>query len=296
MDKLKIAQKYEWALHLFPLVFPYSTAVVGLIGGVYEEVDFGLGCWVSGRMNLLWVCIFLGFPFVVTVKIVAGCTLSVVLAAKTYLKQNAPKEPARLYPVDITKADPKKVQEDAMQCQLYSASCIFCISWMMALRMLDEGPAGDRSQEGSYYWLILMAHLSYPLKGFLDFFIFLRPAVIEKRRYDPSLTKIMALRAVLFLGSRQRDGSVDLSSQQSQGTKQQNSNVESFVHEVDGFDDSLDGFSAVSLASRSTATQRTRRGSQTPNNGQGKVNRFKRAFSDDHVVGDGDVHGPDWLE
>jgi len=80
-----------------------------------------------------------------------------------------------------------------IQASLYVVACLSSIIWMIILRCL-ESVGIHREDEQSVYPLLLLAHFFFPLQGFWNLLIYLRPRYIRWRRREPEQSRIWCLR------------------------------------------------------------------------------------------------------
>jgi hypothetical protein len=89
-----------------------------------------------------------------------------------------------------------KTQAVLIQATLYVSACLTTIFWMMILRILGSRGV-KRQEESNIFWLIFITHLTFPLQGFWNLLIFIRPKYLRWRRQAPTKSRCWALRQCL---------------------------------------------------------------------------------------------------
>jgi hypothetical protein len=84
-----------------------------------------------------------------------------------------------------------------IQATLYVLACLSTIFWMMVLRVIESG-GFKREDESTIFWLTLLTHLTFPLQGFWNLLIFVRPKYLRWRRQEPAMSKYWAFKQCLF--------------------------------------------------------------------------------------------------
>jgi hypothetical protein len=89
-----------------------------------------------------------------------------------------------------------RTQAVLIQATLYVSACLTTIFWMMILRIL-ESQGVKRHEESNIFWLTILTHLTFPLQGFWNLLIFIRPKYLRWRRQAPTKSRCWALRQCL---------------------------------------------------------------------------------------------------
>jgi hypothetical protein len=89
----------------------------------------------------------------------------------------------------------KNSRADAVliQATLYVLACLTTIFWMMVLRVLESG-GFKREDESTIFWLTFLTHVTFPLQGFWNLLIFVRPKYLRWRRQEPTMSKYWAFK------------------------------------------------------------------------------------------------------
>jgi hypothetical protein len=89
-----------------------------------------------------------------------------------------------------------RIRAVLIQATLYVSACLTTIFWMMMLRIF-ESQGVIRSDESKLFWLTLLAHITFPLQGFWNLLIFLRPKYLRWRRQAPTKSRYWAFQQCL---------------------------------------------------------------------------------------------------
>ena len=97
----------------------------------------------------------------------------------------------------IRREDPK-LKAVAMQATLYVAACCNTVIWMAILRTFESNGV-HREDESDVYWLSLLTCITFPLNGFWNMFIFIRPRYLRLRQRKPPMSRWWAFRECLSM-------------------------------------------------------------------------------------------------
>mmetsp|Transcript_62425 Transcript_62425/g.73940 ORF Transcript_62425/g.73940 Transcript_62425/m.73940 type:complete len:386 (+) Transcript_62425:107-1264(+) len=85
-----------------------------------------------------------------------------------------------------------RTKNTAIQAQLYSAAIFITLIWGLILR------AYEQFHGKLPFWLVFMHTFFYPMQGFLNFFIYVRPRVVRIKRCNPRKSYFWVLKQVLY--------------------------------------------------------------------------------------------------
>jgi hypothetical protein len=82
-----------------------------------------------------------------------------------------------------------RIRQTALQAALYIGAFILTYLWTSVLRLMEN----DGKVSSGYFSVALLSAFFYPLQGFFNFFIYIRPRYVELSRQHPSETKVDVL-------------------------------------------------------------------------------------------------------
>jgi hypothetical protein len=80
----------------------------------------------------------------------------------------------------------------------------FSTTLCMSILRIIESEGVKRQDESSIFWLTLLTHVTYPLQGFWNFLIYVRPRYLRWRQREPGLSRYWALKQCLNSGNAQK--------------------------------------------------------------------------------------------
>jgi hypothetical protein len=96
----------------------------------------------------------------------------------------------------MTSRGNSKTRAVARQATLYVAAFFTTMIWMLVLRTL-ESTGVTREEESGIYWILVLTYITFPLQGFWNLLIFIRPKYRRHRRIEPTRSRWWALRQCL---------------------------------------------------------------------------------------------------
>ncbi|KAI2505684.1 hypothetical protein MHU86_8743 [Fragilaria crotonensis] len=84
----------------------------------------------------------------------------------------------------------------AIQATLYVLACLTSLMVLVAIA-IQQSAGIQREQESDFYWLTVLIGFIFPLQGFLNVLIYLRPRYMQWRRLLPMRSRLWALKQCL---------------------------------------------------------------------------------------------------
>lgn len=220
-DTQRVLSEIEGYLHGVPIIFTVITAAAGIPLDLYNPVSTtGIGCWVApypancmkdadvacirGKYadTLIWV--FAGLELMLSFGIVVVCMILVWYRARSQLKDIMERqgleekqkqfsssrqlEEQAVVPVDESLERMKSsVRLTSQQAFLYISSFLLTYVGPSVLRTKEPSPAASAFQHNEFFALSLVCQLLYPLQGWINFWIYLRPRTMALRKSYPEL-------------------------------------------------------------------------------------------------------------
>ena len=91
-------------------------------------------------------------------------------------------------------ASSNRVKAVATQAVLYSMAYLNSVSWPLLVAIFA---GAFNKTTGQMYWLDLLSSAFYPLQGFLNFFVFLRPTYAQYRRMHPKKSRLWTFQQIM---------------------------------------------------------------------------------------------------
>ena len=185
----KVVQYEPW-LHVVPLGYALITATVGVSIGLYSSLLLGSFCWIGEYpkgceddeetecISTIIGWIFGGVP-------VIGTSMFLVVANTViYSKVRRTTRQTTRFATRGHRAD----KQVAVQSILYVVACVSTLIWAMMVRTL-ESMGFHRESESDFLVLLFLAQLFYPLQGFWNCLIYVRPRYLRWRRRAPEQSR-----------------------------------------------------------------------------------------------------------
>ncbi|KAI2493456.1 hypothetical protein MHU86_21074 [Fragilaria crotonensis] len=80
----------------------------------------------------------------------------------------------------------------AIQATLYVLACLISLMGLIVMGVRQRAPV-QREQQSDIFWLAVLVAITFPLQGFLNVLIYLRPRYLRRRRLNPSRSRLWAL-------------------------------------------------------------------------------------------------------
>ena len=210
----------EWAMHTVAIGFGLCTASIGLYLKAYNETAVSAVCWIASPAECVLQggeCVdeakflFVGYLFgvlpMLSVPVVAVCNVLVYCKVRS-TEQTRQRHDRSSDGVDAALSEAalhNRTRRVANQAFLYVVAFFNCLLWAVTVRNLDAWSIATRETEGDFFVLILLAHLSSPLQGFLNLLVYIRPRYLRMRTRYKELSRFGALyMALASVQSRER--------------------------------------------------------------------------------------------
>lgn len=206
------AKRVEPFVHFLSISYPLITSIYGLVLGVYNELDLGMGCWVSSYPtgcdldpNDDFKCksfkigmAFIGYPFaIILLVIILNKIIIFAYVRKTVrriqLRSSYLTQDERFFNVDKTRAV-------ATQALMYVLAFLTTYIWGAVLRFMDTFSI-SANDEAKFFTLLVLNAIFLPMLGFFNLLIFTRPRYLQCRKRFPKETRVWAFQRVI-LGDR----------------------------------------------------------------------------------------------
>lgn len=226
-----MARRYEPWMHVLSLGFPLITASIGAGMGVYDEFLIGHGCWITNYpkgcgcmeegqednvccMSPLIAWIFAGLPALLVMLAIIVNNLLVfchvrgtLQKSRKYLKEYRSSamrgSTARGSSMGNnnrqSQADPhaKRIHAVAVQGFLYVAVFFVLQLPTFILRVLESQNSVFPEDEARIFPILLLQGILWPLQGFFNLLIYIRPSYKRARADFPNESRLWAFRRAL---------------------------------------------------------------------------------------------------
>ena len=91
----------------------------------------------------------------------------------------------------------KRLKLVSTQTFLYVPAFFACTSWMFIIRVM-ESISFNAEDEADLFWMLVLQAWFFPLQGFFNVLIYMRPKYIKHRRQFPNETRLWAMRRSVF--------------------------------------------------------------------------------------------------
>ena len=217
----QIASRYEPYMHGLSIFWPLTTAIIGVSLGAFNENFVGPMCWFANypqgcETDPLQPCrVFIlgyvttGGPVGVIFICIAINMLRIYWHVRSTLSRGATRSLDSVSSVDTTSSPPTSnpytTQIQQVAAQAYLFVFVFCLTFCFgflnqSLEASVDGTVENPWDERNIFPTIVLHQLFYPLQGFLNFFVFVRPRYLAMRDECPDLSRWKA-----FVEALQRD-------------------------------------------------------------------------------------------
>ena len=219
MSEKAIMWKYEIPTYVVAIGWSVGTAVIALFLDVYSFS--GVGCYmapeplrctkrddvecVRGERAYLWVWLFTGIPLLLlllyimytmgriyfTVKEISEKADKITFDASNERFAAAPSGPTDLHsseqlnsatlPQQPRSRYAARVKETAVQAALYVIAYLITHIWAFVCNIVEQ--LGGTNP----FFLVFIENFCWPLQGFLNVFVYLRPSIQSIRKSDPDI-------------------------------------------------------------------------------------------------------------
>jgi len=202
-----IEARIEPWMHLVSIGYPLTTSISGVIMGVYNELDVGLGCWVSDypegcdtddthdcRSPFIGM-MFAGYPFFVILICIAVNNIMIFAFVRKTASRATRRESFHRSNIDCPQVANTKAA--ATQAFLYVGSFVLTYLWSTILRFMESFDILINDEAALFPLLVLQA-VFLPMLGVFTLLVFVRPQYLRCRSRYPEETRIWSFWKVLF--------------------------------------------------------------------------------------------------
>lgn len=213
VSSAKMVKYFEPWLHAIPLIFHFTTGILGLFWEVYNPS--GIRCWVGtyppgceysqddeldcerggkhSEVFGLWLTTY------ATMFVTGIIIICLIIVISTVLQQHYASR-QHVYPGSA----PNRAQQDRVrlvvsQCLLYGIFFLNVVLWGVAATLMEL--AGETFDAlGDDFWLASIASTLFPIEGFFYFLIYIRPRYLSlrQRSNNSSLGRWQALKISIW--------------------------------------------------------------------------------------------------
>ena len=203
-------ERIEFGMHFVSITYPLSTAIAGLFMELYNPVKLGIGCWVSaypfdcqddekiecerGENASLMVNIFGASVVILSALVVIFCMLGVYLSVRRQTRL-VDQRYSVVAQQNANSGSNYRVRQTGIQAGLYIGAFIISYVWVSITRTTENSGSNV-----SFFIISCCAAIFYPLQGFWNFFIYIRPRYIDLRRKYPEESMSQLLARIFDLG------------------------------------------------------------------------------------------------
>jgi len=226
-----MATKIEPFLQLTPLLFYFSTAVAGLFLEVYNLA--GTNCWIAGSptgcsedpsvecerggdvvpMFGTWLSVVPVFIWTVII------ILALAVVAFTVLRRYCRSRRFVFHGSEGSRGVRKQTQQVIIQCVLYALAFLNVTLWS-TLATVFEWAGNYLDYTGDHFWMAFLSIFFFPIQGFFNFLIFIRPRYSALRTDCADRGRWFALREAIWNPTESPEArSSDLSSSRGRSFK-----------------------------------------------------------------------------
>ena len=215
LSNKEIAKKYEWITHFLAFTWNVGTGVAALALDLYTVC--GIGCWISpeplfcerqtsvectnNENAYVFAWVFNGMPLTFLAIFIFYCMVQIYKTIKAAYKraeicsihsfseqdeqpaertetgrpQSLQRRNARMYYAD-------KIHDAGVQCFLYVLVYFVTHAWAFVVVIIEQ--SGSRNP----FAILFLNQFFWPLQGFCNVFVFLRPGIQSLRTQDPNLS------------------------------------------------------------------------------------------------------------
>ena len=184
------ARNVEPIIHVLPLVYSIGTAVYGQLEDMFVlEENGGLFCWVDGATYVLF---FGAVPVVLSFAAIVVNNIIIYFHVRTTLRRT------RSSVLMGDESQDETIAHVAVQAFLYVGTFMLSYVWTVVLFFLQFYYDGYIVTSASIVAIHALYYFCYPLQGFWNAFVFVRPRYVRYRKLRPEHTRKMAMLWALF--------------------------------------------------------------------------------------------------
>ena len=201
MPPEKFTKRIEPFAHAFALLVPLTFAVVGLCQELYNWSG-GLRCGISayplgcdqieemqctrGENAAIFRWVFINVPSYLAVMIFYMCVLRVYWSFRG-TSRNSQR-------FSMTSATANTERQVAMQCILYGLVFVNTSIWFVILSIIQAiiQATNNLSVKHKLFPLLVLMNLFYPMQGFFNLLLYVRPRYLQMRSANPTQSRVWA--------------------------------------------------------------------------------------------------------
>lgn len=203
MDEKRLAKWVEPWMHLFSILYPLATATWGVSIGMFSNLELGQACWISDFprgceedpdtecVGSVYGWIFFGFPLLATLVFLLVSNVLIYLRVRQIVVKVR-----RFSTISHDDSQRRKKQDVGTQASLYVAACFNTVIWQVVTRTL-ESMGVHREDESSVLHLLILTNFFFPLQGFWNLLIYVRPRYLRWRRRAPEESRWWSFKQAL---------------------------------------------------------------------------------------------------
>lgn len=184
-------------MHGVAIFFPLGTALASLFLDLYNPPALATGCYLAsypvgcqsdpavectrGQNAILYTFLFAGlivFPSFVIVLFSMALLVWMVRRNSVYMQRRY----SDFRNQNVSASADFRLAQTVTQALLYITAFVMSTIWSGVILILAQGKS-----TATYLSLTLLAQIFFPLQGFMNFFIFIRPRYMNLRRKHPDL-------------------------------------------------------------------------------------------------------------
>ena len=189
-----LERRVEPWMHLIAVLWPLITAITMIPLGLYNELQIGFGCYVgeypegcTDDPNLtcygqIFGWIFAGAPMLLVLGFLIVSNIAI------YCEVRASVETSGRY-ADGARQQAQKTKQVGSQATLYAMTFFNTVVWQVAIRGIEATELVTRETESDMFWVLVLASLFYPLQGFWNLLLYIKPVYTRNRKRNPSLSR-----------------------------------------------------------------------------------------------------------
>jgi len=203
-------KKYERWMHLSALFFPI-TGFIGFYFGLFAEQDLTMICWnadpivgyIFGAITTVFTFLSVTINNIVISRYVRKTLLSTPIRVQSRSRhggdtEHIEEEEVSEEFVGLTSVQKRLKREAATQGFLYVTT--FLITWtpVFVLQVLGGSFGYTKDDQGTLYPLLIVNAILWPLQGFFNVFIYVRPTYTRFQIANPEEPTLNLLKKALF--------------------------------------------------------------------------------------------------
>jgi hypothetical protein len=201
----RVKRHVEPWVHAVSIGYPLTTATVVGAMGAYHELHVGLGCWITDyppgceteakpdticyASTIGWVVA--GIPFLLCLMALVINNILIYRKVREVMVMGGRRS-------SNASIQSLRIRHVAIQAYLYVTGFFIPVLFTLLLRSLNGMNVILQSDEAKFFHLIFLNHLMFPLQGFCNFVVFMRPRYLRSRALSPDLPWWKVLQATIW--------------------------------------------------------------------------------------------------